>query len=84
MRQANISIPNLTEGDIAVNLQSFSRHLRAANLSPKTIYAYSGAVEQLELFLKSRGMPLDVASSDGDVVENAEAHAQVGDGVVAG
>ncbi|HUX86152.1 MAG TPA: tyrosine-type recombinase/integrase [Candidatus Saccharimonadales bacterium] len=48
-------------GDIEVNLASFARYLRAANMSPRTVDAYSGAVRQLAGFLAAKGMPTDVA-----------------------
>lgn len=60
MRQA-ISEPSIASGDIAANRESFARALRAENKSPKTIYAYCGAVEQFEAFLREKGMPLNVA-----------------------
>ncbi len=60
MRQA-ITQSSIDAGDITVNIASFARHLRAENLSPKTIYAYCGAVEQLATFLQTTGMPLTVA-----------------------
>ena len=46
---ANIpTIPTLvTPGDLADELQSFIRHLRAQNVSPNTVYAYVGAVVSL-------------------------------------
>src|SRR3712207_5230376 len=36
---------------------SFTRHLRAANLSPKTIRTYTEATRSLRGFLEARGMP---------------------------
>jgi site-specific recombinase XerD len=68
MRQV-ITRPIIPAGDIAANNQSFARHLRAENLSPKTIYAYTGAVDQLGRFLAERGMPQDVASVTREHVE---------------
>jgi len=46
--------------DIAVNLPSFLRSLRAESKSERTIEAYREAVVQFEAFLRSRGMPTDV------------------------
>jgi site-specific recombinase XerD len=60
MRQAP-STPIVTEGDIAVNVASFSRHVKAANLSPRTAHTYSEAVTLLARFLAEKGMPQDVA-----------------------
>lgn len=61
--------PIVAPGDLLANLQSFRRHLRAVNLSPATIYAYSGAVEQLATFLAEHGMPCDVAKIRREHVE---------------
>jgi site-specific recombinase XerD len=47
--------------DLDVNLTSYVRHLRAANMSPKTVLTYSEAVRQLGSFLLNRGMPTEVA-----------------------
>lgn len=68
MRQV-ISKPSIAVGDIAANRDSFARHLRAENLSPKTVYAYCGAVEQFEAFLESKGMPVEVAALTREHVE---------------
>lgn len=56
-------------GDIDANNKSFARHPRAENVSPKTICAYTGAVEQLTRFLADKGMPLHVASITREHVE---------------
>ncbi len=68
MRQA-IAPSSLAAGDILVNRDSFARHLRAENLSPKTIYAYCGAVEQFEAFLAAQGMPQKVADLTREHIE---------------
>jgi site-specific recombinase XerD len=73
MRQA-ITAPIIAAGDIVANNESFARHLRAENLSPKTIYAYTGAVEQLTRFLADKGMPLGVASITREHVEAFVTH----------
>ena len=52
----------VTDGDLASNVASYARHLRAANLSPQTRRAYLGALTQLAAFLGERGMPTDVAA----------------------
>jgi len=49
-------------GDLAANLASFSRHLRAANLSPATQRTYRASLDRMCDFLASRGMPTEVAS----------------------
>lgn len=52
----------LPDGDLAANVASYGRHLRASNLSPKTVKAYLEALTLLAGFLTSRGMPTDVAA----------------------
>ncbi len=49
---------------------SFARHLRASNLSPKTIATYGEACDQFATFLTERGMPTDVASIRREHVES--------------
>ena len=73
MRQA-ITQPIIAAGDIVANNESFTLHLRAENLSPKTIYAYTGAVEQLTRYLADKGMPLDVASITREHIESFVTH----------
>jgi site-specific recombinase XerD len=73
MSQA-IATSSLATGDILVNNQSFARHLRAGNLSDKTIYAYCGAVEQFAAYLGSKGMPQDVAAITREHVESFITH----------
>ncbi len=46
-----------TTDDISINLQSFIRHLRAENLSPKTCRTYEEAVNGLDAYLAANGMP---------------------------
>lgn len=46
--------------DLAVNAAAFRWHLRSENLSPSTIDAYMGAVEQLTTFLRDTGRSLVV------------------------
>jgi site-specific recombinase XerD len=48
--------------DIAHNLASFARHLRAENKAPSTITTYAKAVDQLDAYLASTGMPRAVAN----------------------
>ena len=67
MRSApTLSIP---QGDTTDNLLSYVRHLRAANVSPRTIQAYREAVDQLSAFLSAKGMPTDVAKIKREHVE---------------
>ena len=44
---------------LLLEAESFHRHLRARNASPKTIEAYKGATDQLDSFLAASGMPRD-------------------------
>jgi len=48
-------------GDLEALTASFRRHLRAGNLSPRTIATYAEACEGLRRFLLERGMPTRVA-----------------------
>ncbi len=48
-------------GDIGVNVESFGRHLRAENLSPKTQITYLESCNQFGRFLAEQGMPQRVA-----------------------
>ncbi len=51
-------------------LPSWQRHLRAANLSPRTIQSYTEAGRQLAEFLADRGMPIEPASLTREHVES--------------
>lgn len=55
---ASFTPPIVPDGDLGSNVASYARHLRAANLSPKTQRAYLEALAQLT---RDRGMPTDVA-----------------------
>ena len=68
MRQSS-SPPIQAGGDIVVNSQSFARHLRAENLSPRTIQTYTESTRQLADFLAEQGMPQDVATITREHVE---------------
>lgn len=48
-------------GDLSANVASFTRHLRAANLSPRTIELYADVAARFADFLAAAGMPTDVA-----------------------
>jgi len=56
-------------GDLEALSASFRRHLRAANLAPKTIRTYMEAATGLLTFLVERGMPTNVASISREHVE---------------
>ncbi len=68
-RQAPIASPTVTEGDLAVNISSFRRHLEAENLSPRTVKSYLEAAGLFSRFLADRGMPLLVANITREHVE---------------
>ncbi|MEX0630165.1 MAG: tyrosine-type recombinase/integrase [Chloroflexota bacterium] len=61
MRSASTA-PILTRGDLAANITSYARHLRAANLTPATQRTYLASLDRLARFLEERGMPTDVAA----------------------
>jgi len=56
-------------GDLAENLSSFRRHLRAENKTPATIVTYAKAVEQFAAYLAAAGMPTNVAAVRREHVE---------------
>jgi site-specific recombinase XerD len=62
LRPSALSAPIVTDGDLAGNVTSFARHLRAANLSPATQRTYLASLDRLARFLTERGMPTDVAA----------------------
>ena len=55
-------------------IESFARHLRAANLSPRTIQTYSESAQQFARFLAESGMPQDVAHITREHVESFITH----------
>ena len=59
----------VTPGDLADELQSFIRHLRAQNVSPNTVYAYVGAVVSLGDYLRDNGHPTDVRAIERQHIE---------------
>lgn len=56
-------------GDLEALSASFRRHLRAANLAPKTIKTYMEAADGLRRFLVERGMPTQVTAITREHVE---------------
>ena len=56
-------------GDIDELVTSWLRHLRAGNLSPKTLETYRESVGQFVAFLRERGMPQTVASIKREHIE---------------
>jgi site-specific recombinase XerD len=64
------SIPTLvTPGDLADEMQSFVRHLRAQNVSPNTVYAYAGAVVSLGEYLVQNDLPTDIRAIERQHIE---------------
>lgn len=61
-RSAPPTTPMVTRGDLAANVTSFARNLRAANLSPATQRTYLASLDRLAAFLGERSMPIDVAN----------------------
>jgi site-specific recombinase XerD len=59
----------VTPGDLGDELASFTRAMRAANVSPNTILAYGGAVRQFGAWLLERGYTSDVRSIEARHVE---------------
>jgi site-specific recombinase XerD len=57
------------DGALPLSIGSFTRHLRAENVSPNTVLAYVGAVDQLAAYLAAQGMPTDVAKIKREHVE---------------
>ncbi len=50
----------VTSGNLGDELASFTRAMRAANVSPNTILAYGGAVRQFGTWLMERSHPTDL------------------------
>jgi len=57
-------------GNLDRRLAFFGRHLAAQNVSPNTVDAYCGAVEQLRDYLAAQGMPTDVEAITREHVES--------------
>lgn len=58
-----------TTGDLGPNVASFARHLRASNLSPATVFAYTDAVRNLAEYLTANDLPTDVAAINREHIE---------------
>jgi site-specific recombinase XerD len=56
-------------GDLEALAASFRRHLRASNLSPRTVTTYTEACDGLRRFLIAQGMPTQVVSIRREHVE---------------
>jgi site-specific recombinase XerD len=55
--------------DLGALLTSWSRHLRAANLSPRTVQSYLEAAERFRSFLEAENLPTTVGSLRREHVE---------------
>jgi site-specific recombinase XerD len=62
MSQAPTSPHSTGADDLAANVAVFRRHLKAENIAPATITAYSGALEQLDRFLAAEDRPRSIAA----------------------
>jgi site-specific recombinase XerD len=62
LRSASPTVPIVPTGDLAANVASFRRHLRARNLSPATVRTYLASLDRLAGFLSGQGMPTEVAN----------------------
>lgn len=69
MTQATIAIVT-TKGDLSANIQSFLRHLRAENLSPRTQDVYVRSTSLFADFLGKSGRPTDVAKITREHIES--------------
>jgi site-specific recombinase XerD len=69
MRQAPITSTSVAQEDLSVNIKSFGRHLRAKNLSPRTLKTYNEACALFARFLADQGMPQQVANIRREHVE---------------
>jgi hypothetical protein len=58
----SVSVPIEPAGDIGVNLASFTRSLRATNLSPRTIQSYTESTQLLAKFLTEQALPTSVVT----------------------
>lgn len=60
--------------NILPNLQSYARHLKAENLSPKTVDTYTESGRQFTKYLVDQGMPLEVAHLTREHIESFITH----------
>jgi site-specific recombinase XerD len=65
-----VSMSVIVQQGIALDLNSFKRHLRSLHRSPKTIETYEESVIRLIKFLSSAGMPLDIENIRREHVES--------------
>ena len=69
MSKALSTPPSIASPDLAADAASFGRHLRASNLSPRTVQSYLEAVDLLGRFLAAKGMPSTLATIHREHVE---------------
>jgi site-specific recombinase XerD len=62
-------ITALSVGDLDTLIPSFRRHLRAANLSPRTVRGYCDSCDLFRRFLVENGMPTSVTAVSREHVE---------------
>src|SRR5205823_2857973 len=62
MTSPALPIGILAPSDLAANVASYARHMRAENLSPATQRTYLASLRRLAAFLEARGMPTNVAA----------------------
>jgi site-specific recombinase XerD len=72
-------------GDLATLLTDWSRHLRARNLSPRTIASYTATGEEFRAWLTAQGMPTAAAAITREHIEAwlADLHARLSPATVA-
>lgn len=63
------SAGSVSSGDLTDNIASFRRHLRATNVSVRTIELYTGAAAEMARYLDEHDMPLNVAELRREHVE---------------
>jgi site-specific recombinase XerD len=61
--------PSIASLDIGADAASFGRHLRASNLSPRTVQSYLEAVNLFTRYLIEQGMPTQLAGIRREHVE---------------
>ena len=66
---SDLSPTRSNRADIERLLDSYVRHLRASNYSPKTVSTYSDSINPFIAFLQESGMPLLVSKLDREHVE---------------
>jgi site-specific recombinase XerD len=73
MRQTHSTVIEQDAG-VRVNIPPFRRYLRAKNRAPKTVETYVQAVERLDDFLATQGMPRNVTTITREHVESFVGH----------